>query len=346
MINYPGSTTGYPSQYETGYLGQTTTTSDSTHATLVLDDHYKDTNSHHITTLTTFLYNNYEQKIHRLFLQLMKNPHRSTGYDICEYSDIWFRYDHKEQHEVGVSNLEIQGCNGCLCNGRVNVRLHYIGHRLYINAAIVKGYYRNVDYTEEFANWYSEWYDDFKEENMVYRIGSDDDPNILIYGDYILHNEDEQTKQETSKPKTLQQPYKPITRKMTKHNLTHTYPAVIGCEICVKGKSRQQYHKKRGLKQQSVTQIDYAFIRGENDHYKATVPTMCQDYQERTVDHRATQRGDEADTTSQMSTISTPLTPITRDSRKVPLAIFCTIEDYRVSVLQRLQCGQPEHQLP
>eukprot|EP00971_Amphidinium_carterae_P241727 4799702-Amphidinium_carterae.1 len=28
-------------------------------------------------------------------------------------------------------------------------------------------------------------------------------------------------------------------------------------------KNRQQYHKKGGLKQQSVTQIDYAYIRGD-----------------------------------------------------------------------------------
>eukprot|EP00971_Amphidinium_carterae_P054717 1077625-Amphidinium_carterae.3 len=47
------------------------------------------------------------------------------------------------------------------------------------------------------------------------------------------------------------------------------------CEICVKGKNRQQYLRKEGLNEQGITQIDYTFIRGDNDHYKATVFTMC-----------------------------------------------------------------------
>eukprot|EP00971_Amphidinium_carterae_P211728 4201355-Amphidinium_carterae.2 len=40
--------------------------------------------------------------------------------------------------------------------------------------------------------------------------------------------------------------------------------------------SRQQYHKKGAVKEQSSTHIDYAFIKGDNDAYKATVLTMCE----------------------------------------------------------------------
>eukprot|EP00971_Amphidinium_carterae_P134115 2657636-Amphidinium_carterae.3 len=141
--------------------------------------------------------------------------------------------------------LEIQGCSGYLSNGKTNVRLHYIGHHFYIKARVVYGSYRNVDYTE-FVNWYNEWYDDFKHHPII------DDPNIPIYGNYILHNDEEQTNQtqrkgtkqkETSKPKTLQQPYKPSSpQKVAEHNLAHL-PCRDWCEICVNGKSRQQYHK-------------------------------------------------------------------------------------------------------
>eukprot|EP00971_Amphidinium_carterae_P169774 3363649-Amphidinium_carterae.2 len=31
---------------------------------------------------------------------------------------------------------------------------------------MIDGYYKHGDYTEEFANWYNEWYDDLKQENI------------------------------------------------------------------------------------------------------------------------------------------------------------------------------------
>eukprot|EP00971_Amphidinium_carterae_P343803 6483783-Amphidinium_carterae.2 len=45
-----------------------------------------------------------------------------------------------------------------------------------VQAAMIDGYYKNVDYTKYFLNRYNDWYDDFKQANMVYGIGSDDTP--------------------------------------------------------------------------------------------------------------------------------------------------------------------------
>eukprot|EP00971_Amphidinium_carterae_P068848 1363212-Amphidinium_carterae.1 len=77
--------------------------------------------------------------------------------------------------------LEIKGCSGYLSNGRVHVRFHYIGHHPCIKVAMVSGYYKHVDSTEEFANLYNKWYDDLEQEDVVYGTGSDDDPNVPIY---------------------------------------------------------------------------------------------------------------------------------------------------------------------
>eukprot|EP00971_Amphidinium_carterae_P181559 3602092-Amphidinium_carterae.1 len=70
-----------------------------------------------------------------------------------------------------------------------------IGHRVYIKAAVMTGYYNNIDYTKEFANWYNERYDNFNIKNMVvYVNASGDDPHIPMYGDCIMENKEEQTK--------------------------------------------------------------------------------------------------------------------------------------------------------
>eukprot|EP00971_Amphidinium_carterae_P322425 6408158-Amphidinium_carterae.2 len=60
----------------------------------------------------------------------METDYRSTEYDIYEYSDHGIGYDYL----VTKNNLtlEIQAYTGYLNNGRVNVKLHYIGDHFYI----------------------------------------------------------------------------------------------------------------------------------------------------------------------------------------------------------------------
>eukprot|EP00971_Amphidinium_carterae_P258016 5121261-Amphidinium_carterae.3 len=38
----------------------------------------------------------------------------------------------------------------------------------------------------------------------------------------------------------------------------------------------QQHHQRGGLRNQKITEIDYAFFKSANDRYKATVLTMCE----------------------------------------------------------------------
>eukprot|EP00971_Amphidinium_carterae_P252371 5010427-Amphidinium_carterae.2 len=149
----------------------------------------------HYITSTTFHYRSYDQKIHKLLLESTKKLYRAMEYDTCEYSNTWPGYDHKEQLEVEDTK---QGYSVYLRNDRVNVRLHNIGHHFHIKAAMINGCYKNVDYTTKFANWYNERCGNFKQENMVWGTGSDDDPNMPVHCDYALHNEDEQTTQEAA----------------------------------------------------------------------------------------------------------------------------------------------------
>eukprot|EP00971_Amphidinium_carterae_P335753 6471763-Amphidinium_carterae.2 len=48
------------------------------------------------------------------------------------------------------------------------------------------------------------------------------------------------------------------------HNLTHL-PYRDWCKRCVQGKSKSQHHQRGGLTKQSITQIDYAFIKSDTD---------------------------------------------------------------------------------
>eukprot|EP00971_Amphidinium_carterae_P311130 6183189-Amphidinium_carterae.1 len=59
------------------------------------------------------------------------------------------------------------------------------------------------------------------------------------------------------------------------HHLIHL-PHREWCKHCIQGKRRQQYNQKDGLRKQSITQIDFVFLKSDNDKHNATVLTMCE----------------------------------------------------------------------
>eukprot|EP00971_Amphidinium_carterae_P213642 4239893-Amphidinium_carterae.2 len=156
---------------------------------------------------------------------------------------------------------------------------------------------------------------------MVY--GIHDDPNVPIYGHYILHNEEKQTKHKAAKPKTLQQ----------------HLPYTNWREFYAKGKSKQQYHKKGGLKQQSITQVDYTF-RGKTTTTKLR-STKEGSYTRLSQSDQTVHCGEW--TTEYDTTIR--LTSVTGYSGEIPSDDLCTTADYKMPSLQRRQRGQQEHQL-
>eukprot|EP00971_Amphidinium_carterae_P286922 5696232-Amphidinium_carterae.3 len=71
----------------------------------------------------------------------------------------------------------------------------------------------------------------------------------------------------------------------TIHNKKHKLPRLTEprhylhrdwCKHCVQGKNRSQHHQRGGLTKQSITQIDYAFIKSDNDKHNATILTICE----------------------------------------------------------------------
>eukprot|EP00971_Amphidinium_carterae_P298719 5934832-Amphidinium_carterae.1 len=171
-INYQGSTIRYPG-YETGYLGQPTTQVNSINVTLVLDDHYKSTDA---VRQRAVLINT--GAIYYISCTTSLQPHSSTAATSRRSTEPNFsqlqRYEirHVTMHNnvaipttfiiadvstsiMGLDTitknnmmLELQCYSGYLSNGKVSVKLHYIGHHFYIKAAMVNGYYQHVDYTE------------------------------------------------------------------------------------------------------------------------------------------------------------------------------------------------------
>eukprot|EP00971_Amphidinium_carterae_P148579 2945823-Amphidinium_carterae.1 len=71
-------------------------------------------------------------------------------------------------------------------------------------------------------------------------------------------------------------PVPPTHQEIEEHNLTHL-PYSDWCKHCVQGKNKSQHHQRGGLTKQSITQIDYAYLRSDNNnnHY-ATILTMCE----------------------------------------------------------------------
>eukprot|EP00971_Amphidinium_carterae_P290002 5758195-Amphidinium_carterae.5 len=159
--------------------------------------------------------------------------------------------------------LEIQGYSGYLRKGRVNVKLHYIGHHFYTKAAMVRSlriYTTNGTITSSKRIWSTEL-----QARMARMYRS-------METTFCTTKRSKPNKKNRNPKQQIQQPYKPSPQGVAEHNMTHL-PYRDGVKSARRevSKSKQHYHKKGALKEQSITEIDYAFIRrGDNDHDKIT----------------------------------------------------------------------------
>eukprot|EP00971_Amphidinium_carterae_P306814 6097419-Amphidinium_carterae.1 len=112
----------------------------------------------------------------------------------------------------------VDGHRGYLGNDKTEVKLHYTGDHFYLQATVFDGLYNYVDYTKDFEIWYYDWYDDFKQKNMVYGLHQEDIQQVPIYGDNILGD---QSQQEADITRTLKTPAAPTQDDINEHNLTH-----------------------------------------------------------------------------------------------------------------------------
>eukprot|EP00971_Amphidinium_carterae_P117327 2324161-Amphidinium_carterae.1 len=134
--------------------------------------------------------------------------------------------------------LTVDGYRGYLGNEKTEVKLHYndyIGNHFYPKATVFDRLYNYVDYAKHFESWYYDWYEDFKQDNMVYGLHQQDIQQVPIYGDYIP---EDQSQQQASIPRTLE-----TSTALTQEesdNLTHVSPYRDWCKECVQGKRRQQ----------------------------------------------------------------------------------------------------------
>eukprot|EP00971_Amphidinium_carterae_P175044 3469955-Amphidinium_carterae.1 len=64
-------------------------------------------------------------------------------------------------------------------------------------------------------------------------------------------------------------PVLPTQQEIEEHNITHI-PYRDWCKHCVQGRSKSQHHQRGGLTKQSITQIDYAYLRSTDDKHYAT----------------------------------------------------------------------------
>eukprot|EP00971_Amphidinium_carterae_P097805 1935298-Amphidinium_carterae.2 len=69
-------------------------------------------------------------------------------------------------------------------------------------------------------------------------------------------------------PTQVQSPQEESTAEIELHNLTHM-PFRSWCPICVRSKGRGGYHKGT-FKARAVTQMDYAYIRGNEGESRRT----------------------------------------------------------------------------
>eukprot|EP00971_Amphidinium_carterae_P127518 2526631-Amphidinium_carterae.1 len=179
-------------------------------------------------------------------------------------------YTRNQQLTIAYNNLAI--LTTFIITDRLlsEVKLHYIGNHFYLKAIVFDGLCDYVDYTKAFESWCYDWFDDFKQEYMIYGLHQQENiQQVPIYGDYIFGN---QSQQEANIPCTLKTPTVPTHAEIDKHNLTHL-PYRDWCKHCVQGE-RKQYHQKGGLCKQRITQIDYAFLKSDNDRHHAKVLTM------------------------------------------------------------------------
>eukprot|EP00971_Amphidinium_carterae_P110018 2179228-Amphidinium_carterae.1 len=138
-------------------------------------------------------------------------------------------------------------------------------------ATVFDGLYDYVDYTPDFVTWYYN-YDECDSNDKVYGLLQDDAPGLPVYADNIIGDK---SQQEANIPRTLKTPTLPSQQEIDEHNLTHL-PYRDWCKHCVQGKSRSQHHQRRGLTKQSITQVDDAFLKSDNDKHNSTVLTMCE----------------------------------------------------------------------
>eukprot|EP00971_Amphidinium_carterae_P147634 2926253-Amphidinium_carterae.2 len=156
--------------------------------------------------------------------------------------------------------LHVQGYQGHLSRDYAKVQLHYIGNHFYLKATVFDGLYDYVDYTPDFTNC------------TMTGTERDDAPELSIYADYIVGDT---SQQEANIPKAYEAPTLPTQQEIDEHNLTHL-PYRDWCKHCVQGKSKSQHHQRGGPTKQSITQIDHASPKSDNDNHNVTVLTMCE----------------------------------------------------------------------
>eukprot|EP00971_Amphidinium_carterae_P147755 2928613-Amphidinium_carterae.1 len=88
--------------------------------------------------------------------------------------------------------------------------------------------------------------------------------------DYFrMMNLEKTTHNKKHKLPTYKTPVLPTQQEIDEHNITHL-PYRDWCKHCVQGKSESQHHQRGGLTKQSITQIDYAYLKSDNDKHYAT----------------------------------------------------------------------------
>eukprot|EP00971_Amphidinium_carterae_P291785 5792172-Amphidinium_carterae.2 len=126
------------------------------------------------------------------------------------------------------------------------------------------GHHNYLDYAKDLESWYYDWCDDFKQENMAYELHHYDTPQVPIYGDNILGD---QSQPEATRPRTFKTPSVPTQEEIDEHNIINLpYWAWCNNNNTIK---REDYENS-----QNITHIDYAFLKSDNDKFKATVLTM------------------------------------------------------------------------
>eukprot|EP00971_Amphidinium_carterae_P255889 5080818-Amphidinium_carterae.1 len=73
-------------------------------------------------------------------------------------------------------------------------------------------------------------------------------------------------------PRQLRQPHQPTSLEVQEHRITHM-PYRSWCPICVKAKGQPTHHRKGALKEQSLIQLDYAFMKSTSSTKVVTVLT-------------------------------------------------------------------------
>eukprot|EP00971_Amphidinium_carterae_P226072 4484033-Amphidinium_carterae.3 len=93
--------------------------------------------------------------------------------------------------------------------------------------------------------------------------------------DYLstLTTIEDTSQQEANIPNILRTPLVPSQQEVDEHNLMNL-PYRDWCKHCVQGKSKSQHHQCGGLTKQSITQVDYACMKSDNDKHNSTVHTM------------------------------------------------------------------------